>query len=296
MNGALTFTLEFNGGESDEHLIDFYDVARALQGFQRSLALTTHLVVNGEIITQAPSLKGARVLAKPPEDGSWKTTAVVLAGIYSATTAPIDTPLGHVVHSLYDLMISESLGIHVDYEKTLGQLYEEHKQKQIESPKNEQHQVDSLIDKCSSSIVEIHRPIYKNKTALIANISSQVGQVQRSVGGTFDLETFEYMHEEFTDEAPEYVEGKVSSYSNNSYTGRLYVASEGWAVPFELVEHCRTTPNIRLMVASLSVNAVKEFDSEWSSVYCKVYKTKARSGRLKRYVIVAVSHEPIQSQ
>jgi hypothetical protein len=104
MQGALTFTLQFTGKESDAHLMDFHGVARALEGFQRSIALTTHLVVNGEIIIQTPALKGARVLARPPEDGSWKMTAVVLAGIYSATMAPMDTPLGHAVHSVYDLL------------------------------------------------------------------------------------------------------------------------------------------------------------------------------------------------
>lgn len=293
MQGAITFTIQFTGKESDAHLIDFYDVARALEGFQRSLALTTHLVVNGEIITQAPALKGARILARPPEDGSWKTTAVVLAGIYSATTAPMDTPLGHVVHSIYDLLISESLGFHVDYEKSLGQLYEEHKKKKIESPRVEQHQIDSLIDKCASSISEIHRPIYKNKTALQANIFSSVGAQTRPVGASFTFETFQYMNEEFTEEVPEIIEGKISSYSSNSFTGRVYVSSEGWAVPFDISESGRTEQNIRLLVTSLSVNAVKEFDSEWSSVYCWVLKTKSRSGRLKRYVIVDVSHEQI---
>lgn len=294
MQGAFTFTIQFTGNESDSHLIDFYDVARALEGFQRSLALTTHLVINGEIITQAPALKGARILAMPPEYGSWKTTAVVLAGIYSATTAPKDTPLGHVVHSVYDLLVSESLGFHIDYEKSLGQLYKEHKKSKIESPRVEQHQIDSLIDKCASSISEIHRPIYKNQTALQADIFSSVGTQTRPVGTSFTFETFQYMNEEFTEEAPEIIEGKVSSYSNNSFTGRLYVSSEGWAVPFDISESSRTEKNIRLLVASLSVNAVKEYDSEWSSVYCNVLKTKSRSGRLKRYLIVDVSHQPMR--
>lgn len=296
MKGVLTFTLQFTGAESDRHVVDFYDVARALEGFQRSIALTTHLVVNGEIITQAPALKGARVLAAPPEAGSWKTTAVVLAGIYTATTAPMDTPLGHIVHSVYDLVISESLGFHVDYERSLGQLYEEHKRNKIQSPRVEQHQIYSLIEKCASSISEIHRPIYKNKTATQANIVSHVGIQERPVGASFTFETFQYMNEEFTDPEIETIEGKVASYSNNSYTGRIYVSYEGWAVPFEISEISRGENNIRLLVASLSVNAIKDYSNEWSTVYCKIYKTNARSGRLKRYVIVDVSHSPFTSQ
>jgi hypothetical protein len=122
MNQVIKLTLSYNGEDSDNHQIDLYDVAQALEGFQRSIALTTHLILNGEIITQAPSLKGARVLATPSEEGSWKITATVMAGIYALGTAPKDTPIGHIIHSAYDYVVSESLGVHVNYEKTLGQL------------------------------------------------------------------------------------------------------------------------------------------------------------------------------
>jgi hypothetical protein len=69
---AIEITLSFNGGAADKNEINFYDVSQALIGFERSLALTTHLVLNGEIITQAPALKGAEILAIPPTEGSWK--------------------------------------------------------------------------------------------------------------------------------------------------------------------------------------------------------------------------------
>jgi hypothetical protein len=61
----MEFELVFKGGRADEGIIEFYDVARALTGFQRSLALTTHLVLNGEVITQAPSAQGFELLIKP---------------------------------------------------------------------------------------------------------------------------------------------------------------------------------------------------------------------------------------
>jgi hypothetical protein len=78
MEELLELTLAYAGSEADNSEIDLYDVAQALIGFQRSLALTTHLVLNDEIITQAPFLKGARILAAPPEEGSWKITALVM--------------------------------------------------------------------------------------------------------------------------------------------------------------------------------------------------------------------------
>lgn len=128
---TLQVELSFHGEDAEEHIIDFYDAAQALVGFQRSLAITTHLIVNGEVITQAPSLKNARILSHPPEEGSWKTTAVVVTGIvggaFTLGTAPKDTPIGHLIASAYDYVVSESLGFHVDYDKTLGQSLEDHR-------------------------------------------------------------------------------------------------------------------------------------------------------------------------
>jgi hypothetical protein len=59
----VAMTLRYSGGLSDNNVLEMYDASRGLAGFQRSLALTAHLVINGEIITQAPSLRGAQIIA-----------------------------------------------------------------------------------------------------------------------------------------------------------------------------------------------------------------------------------------
>jgi len=66
------FTLSFEGSDANNHQLDLYDAAQAMIGFQRSLAITTNLIINGEVITQAPSLRNARIISTPPEEGSWK--------------------------------------------------------------------------------------------------------------------------------------------------------------------------------------------------------------------------------
>lgn len=66
----LNITLTYTGRAANRNEIDLYDVGQALVGFQRSLALTTHLVLNDEIITQAPALKGAQIIALPAEEGN----------------------------------------------------------------------------------------------------------------------------------------------------------------------------------------------------------------------------------
>lgn len=293
MNVAVWVTLSYKGRAATKRHIDLYDASQALIGFQRSLALTAHLVINGEIITQAPSLRGAQIFAFPPEEGSWKVTAVILAGAYAIGTAPKDTPLGHVIHSVYDYVVSESLGVHVDYDKTLGQLYEESKAQDIQVP--EQHKVDSLMEKCTTALTDIHRPIIKTGTALEATITARRGPREEALGPTFNEETYRYIHEFFASEHPEIVSGRVSSYNSNTFKGRIYVAEEGRPVAFEMAETSRSNAAVQLVVASLSANALKEHKSEWSTVHCRVLKNTSRTGHLKSYTILHVSHTPLRT-
>ncbi len=294
MDKIVSISLSFDGGTSDQHQIDLYDVSQALIGFQRSIALTTHLVLNGEIITQAPSLKGAQILASPAEEGSWQIVAAVFAGIYAIGTAPKDTPLGHMVHSLYDYVVSESLGEHVDYDKSLGELIEEHNHKKDKAMSLEQHKVDSLIEKCSTAITEIHRPIFKTNTAKNAKITSNLNGIEMPVGPVFSLQTYQYIHEEFVADFPEVIKGRISSYNSNTYKGRIYVAAEGRPVAFELSEDCRSDFSVTLITSSLAANAIKEYDNEWNTIYCRVFRNTSRAGHLKSYKIVELSHEAIE--
>jgi len=230
--------------------------------------------------------------------GKIKVTAVVLAGLltagYHVTTAPQDTPLGHLIYSAYDYVVSENLGVHVDYKKSLGQLYEEYNAKKIKVPQIKQSQLDSLVEKCTPAITEIHRPIFKTETADNAVIESTVGNKTRKVGLTLDMSTFHYIRESFASEVTDVINGRVSSYNSNTFKGRIYVKSEGRPVPFELLEQSRSDNVVQLIVDSLSANAIRDYSSERSTVHCTVYRNTSRSGHLKKYSIVKVSHEPIE--
>lgn len=87
----IEIALSFEGNEADSNELDLYDAAQAMMGFQRSLALTTHLLLNGKVITKAPFLKNAQIFSTPPEEGSWKMTAIIATSIFSLATAPKDS-------------------------------------------------------------------------------------------------------------------------------------------------------------------------------------------------------------
>lgn len=291
----IEITLSFFGQIAEANEINFYDVSQALVGFQRSLALTTHLVLNGEIITQAPALKGAEIIAFPPAAGSWKFSAAIVAlatGLYQAGTAPKDTPLGHLVRSAYDYVISESLGFHVDYEKTLGQQYEELKKtKQIGSqlpiPQLPISKLDSLVEKCENSIKEIHRPIVKSETASKAKLSAQVGHLNFRIGPELTSSTYEFIA--YTERSSDdfIIIGKVTSYNINTFKGRVYVNQEHRPIPFELADMARDIGSVSAITASLQASARQRLQED-ADIKFRAYRNESRTGRLKALYIIEI--------
>lgn len=243
------------------------------------------------MITQATSLEGARILLLAPEPGSWKATAIIVAGIgaglYQLGTAPKDTPLGHLIRSAYDYVISETVGFHVDYDKTLGQHYEELRRKP-EIRRLPQTEFDAVLEKCEAPIKAMHRPIVISETAEKAEVRSKMEGPPRLVGHPLNDET--YRHIAFTERDVHIREiiGRVSSYNVITYKGRIRVTGEDRSIPFEVAESGRSTRNIALITESLQSNAAGPHDPR-ADIKCTVHRETGRSGRVKRLFVLSVS-------
>lgn len=288
----ISFTLSYSGASADNNQIDFYDVSQALLGFQRSLALTTHLILTGEIITQAPSLEGASIIVAAPEAGSWKTTATIIVGVGTAMfklgTAPPDTPVGNLVRSGYDYVISETLGFHVDFNSTLGKQYDDLHDMRTDIDKLPQSKFDSLIEKCEPAIKNMHRPIVASHTATDATIISPHKGVARQIGPVLNADTFDYINFTRRDDFTTNVRGRISSYNMNTYKGRVFAMAEQRPIPFELSETARTISAIELVTNSLAMNAQGSHLPE-AEIQLSAYCNYSRSGRLKGLLVVGVS-------
>ncbi|SMF71361.1 hypothetical protein SAMN02982989_4015 [Xaviernesmea oryzae] len=287
---ALEFALSFEGASADNNLLDFYDAAAAFSAFQRTLALTAHLVINGEIITQAPALKGAQILSYPIEPGSWKAVAVVAGTLMlSGAVASRDSVLGHIFTSAYDYVLNEALGFHVDFNKALGEQLEEYRRQTDVIPKGlDEGKIQALIEKNENSLKDLHRPISQSRTAETGTIGlSQGGKITRKTGPTLNIETYEYINVTRLSDRPIHRTGKVSSYNTNTFKGRIYVEEEGRPVPFTLSETSRTPRNISKIVRSLSSNAIDRFDSQ-AEIEFEALTFESKNGRLKSYLIISI--------
>jgi len=280
--------LKFDGNLAENHVLDFYDAARAMAGFQRSLALTTHLVLNGEIITQAPSLKNAEILVTTPEAGSWELIASIVGVAWIAGTASKDTPLGHLLYSVYDYIIANTLGFHVDYDKSL---YMSHREA-LSERNITQEKLDSLMEKTESSIADMHRPIIASESANQARLFWIRASGIEQIGPNMTEFSYEYISRTVRGENIVAHEGLVSSYNVNTFKGRIFLPDEQRPIPFELDEVARTRSNIHLVTSSLRTNASSRGLSD-GLITLHGIRLESSTGRLKALIVQHISSGPI---
>jgi hypothetical protein len=286
----LNFELSFEGSNSDDHIIDLYDVAEALKGFHRSLALTSHLVLHSKVVTQAPSVKGLTIYSHPAKDGSWKLIASLAIGgqfLMTGLTASQDSVIGHIFFSAYDYVISESLGFNVDYNKTLGQLYIENKD--LKLPVITESQLDSVIEKVQDSITEMHRPIYKSNTADFLNIKVFSEDKKYDLSSVFDINSYHYITESIIDGSIITVTGVVTSYNSNTFRGRIFISEINRPIPFELDQILKSKINtIKKVLKSLETHALKKTHL---CITMEVKAVKSKKGKLKAYLVQKIWKE-----
>lgn len=282
----VIYTIHYTGNLADKHELDFYDAAHALVGFQRSLALTAHLVANGEIITQAPSLKEAKIYSLPPEEGGWKTRAALIFGTMfgGMSVAPHDTVAGNIATSIYDYILSESVGAHIDYNKTIQQMIDSAKAQHPSAKLPTREKLDSLVEKCEVAITEMHRPIVKSETAASARILVREDGADHAFGPELSLETYDYIRFTSRSEIPSEEIARISGYDTNTFKGRAYLAKERRPIPFELSVEARSQKSIQIVTDNLAANA----QGRYSEIRFIAFRDLSRTGRLKKLHVVEV--------
>jgi hypothetical protein len=285
---SIGVELRFTGENAARGQIQLYDVAQALVGFERSLSLTVHAVLNGEVITQSPSLKNAEIFAYPSEEGSWKIVAGIVGAVFAAGQSAHDSVVGHLTYSAYDYVISQALGVHVDFDKTLGELAEEAKSKRQLAEKLTESRLDSVIEKCEVSIRNIHRPISHSHTADKANITFDIGGKRLPLSTQLTQSTYAFIAE--TEELPQAFErvGFVTSYNVNTFKGRIFTFEDHRPIPFELDKALQNRSTAQIITSSLRSNAIARGSGE-GVIKIGARKLISQSGLTKRYLVNSVS-------
>lgn len=284
------FEIRFTGGLADQNAIDLYDVSQAIEGFQRTLAITTHLVLNGEVITQAPSLKNAQILSVPFQEGSWRAAAIIVPAAAVVLSASDSSLPGFLIKSVFTYVVQEATGVEIDYESgTLQEQLEEHRT--LNDKKLDRSRLDSVVEKCENSIKKMHRPIVKSKTANNAELNCEVNGRAKSSLAILNGSTFDYVSKTIKSELYDIVKVKVSSYNINTFMGRVFSDDFGnRTVPFTLMDSAKRGDQISKIIGSMSANAAEK-RSDLGYIYFECRKYESVTGRLKGLMVSNVFNE-----
>lgn len=289
MKADLNLELVFKGADSSLGVINFYDIAKALVGFERTISLTNHLLLNGEVITQSPSASGFELLLSPPEIGSWKAIAGIVFGTaLTVGVASKDSALGYLSASALDYVIQQALGFHVDFDSTLGEQLEEAKKDKIIENNLSEDRFDSLIEKVEPSLKDCHRPIVFSETATNAQINWSTARGQGKLDGFFDAETYDYISATVRDKNLDEFTGAISSYNVNTFKGRIYIDSMNRTIPFELGDLARNARSAAMIVASMYENTSR-MNTFAKYVTLRGFRNESKNDRLKSLFVVEVS-------
>jgi len=205
---------------------------------------------------------------------------------------PNNTVLGHLVYSIYDIVISQSLGFHVDYSEPLLKTYENQQLEDMGVKVPTESQIDSLIEKVQPAIKELHRPIYKNETASRATITAHYGHAEEELTHEFNIQTYEYIKQTVLSNEAKVYAGVISSYNINTFKGRIFLFSNNRPITFELSRDFRNSTSINLIVDSMPENARGHVQS--ATIYFHAYENTGVNGHLKSLSVINVSDSPIQ--
>lgn len=285
----ILVSISYVGSDADGHQLGAYDAGQAIVGLERVVSLTSHLVLNNEVIVQSPALKGAQIYALPPEVGSWKYTiaAVVSTSILTAGVAPKDSAIGHLMVSAYDYVVSEALGFHVDFDSTLGQQYDHLlEQQKIEKPLK-QERFDSVIEKCEPALIQMHRPIVKSKTAKAARLYGQARDYEFGFNSNFSRESYEYIKETLTRDEEEIFCGHVTSFNANTLNGRIYVPDLQRNVIFSLDNEASDQAS-RVNIGENFLHTIEAGRQAEREICFRGQRRETKNGRLKKLYVHSV--------
>lgn len=289
--GLYPIWLSYEGEAADDYLIDLYDFSVALRGFERGLALTSHFALNNQVITQATALRGAKILASPPEAGSYKIPAYLATAsiaAYSLGSLDQENPLGHLIFSLYELVIYEATGQELDYDHSLRQIYNRALEQGTEGLlMPSRSQFNSLVEKVEPSIAEVHRPITGAGTASSATIFDPVRADDSIKQLELSQETHQLLKYRRRSTSLQALVGRVSSFNMNTFNGRFVTDAEVRPVPFYLTPGGRTEKGIALIAESISQN-MKERDSNSARIIFESFVDQTKTGRVARLVVGGV--------
>ncbi|WP_085612064.1 MULTISPECIES: hypothetical protein [unclassified Pseudomonas] len=264
----ITFVIRYHDGASKFHGLNMYYGADSFGGMAEAVALTTHAIVNNEILTQTPSTKGFSLDFKESHEGSYIQKFILeFTDADAIRVVEYLRPAGFM--ELMTFHLASPLGLNPKIESDVAKRW-------FRSYMNDS---ETLLERLSRPLTRIHHPV-----------SGQGYQVtlfkSRTPFLSFNERTLDYLSgSEVNDRAEELLMG-VSRFNARTGTGRFIEDEQSDSISFSPLK-----AGLTRKAKSLLANSLKDLaEDRFTQVKVEVRRVMARDGRTKHLILQAV-HE-----
>jgi hypothetical protein len=210
----MGFTIKYDSGAKQFNGLEHYYGSQSLFGISQVLLISLNAFFNREIITQAPSARGFKIVMGRSRQGSWEQALTMI--ITDPDVAIVAADLGKsALQDLIKWALVGGLGIPfaLRYRKA---------RKRIRELERENEDIQEKLDE---ALRRAHAPV--KHQGLNVHIMSG-----RTVLATFDEYTLQYLETEVVSDETDRIECAISRFNTRTGTGRLIAAMDSASVPF----------------------------------------------------------------
>lgn len=266
--------LKYEGGDANDNRLNFYDGAQSLFGIAKSIQISTHFLINLEIIKRSTALSGASVYILPSKKGSFEQFIQIVFENQEFIKSVGTNIFSNYVGDYFKYSLSKSLGISKnDDEKTLRRF----KNRLLTDAEPHFDELSSVME---GPLIESHRTIEKSG----GTIDIIIGR-KNSIA-KLDEQTLEYVQTRDENPNAEEVFGHVTRYNVISGNGRFYDNKEGKVIPFEPDDSFKSSDKSKILTWSID----KEENNQESDICLLIKRIESARQVTKRYILVSCRH------
>lgn len=262
----VTFVIRYHDGAAKFHGLNMYYGADSFGGMAEAVALTTHAIVNNEMLTQTPSTKGFSLDFKESHEGSY-----IQKFVLEFTDADAIKVVEHLrIEGFMELMtfhLASPLGLKPKIESDAAKRWF----------RSYMDDSESLLERLSRPLTRIHHPV-----------SGQGYQVtlikSRTAFLSFNERTLDYLSGSEISANVEELEMAVSRFNARTGTGRFIEGEQSDSISFSPMK-----AGLSKKARSLLANSLKDLAEDvFTPLKVEVRRVLARDGRTKHLILQSV--------
>jgi hypothetical protein len=268
MQGSIKipFELHYDGDESKFKELDFYYGTDSMGGAAEAIAITTHAIINEEVVKQTPAVKGFSLNFKNSSPGSFRQKFEIEFHGAMAVSALTGMGVPAFIETL-TLVLGMPMGgtTKSDRRKTTKWL-------------EKMDDLDELLERLRRPLIRIHHPVSGQ------GYKVTLKRAQTKIL-TFDGLTNKYMTEDVKDPQEKTIVVAVSRFNGRRCTGRFIDSHDAESISFspKMAGGKPLIPRSQMNLLAKSLTGL--VNGDFISVRADVTEVRSYDGRIKHYIL-----------